>query len=240
MTLGDGRLLNEDLRGRVSAVNAGIALDEGGGATLAKVLMLADIVVGLPVRTAVEIGVYRGRLLLPLALVVQRAGGQIFGIDPYSAIAAEQHDEHAVGVDLRAWPSLIDWDGLHAEVLARIEQLGIQDCCHLVRARSADAAARFERASVDLLHIDGNHDASAVASDARLYLPLVRAGGYVVLDDIGWESIRPVFEFLRAHHELLFALYDGGGLALDGVGGNDFAVFRLRPEGPAYEPDRVG
>jgi hypothetical protein len=184
----------------------------------------------------VEIGVYRGRLILPLALVMKAAEtGEIFGIDPYSAAAAEQHDDHSVGVDLRRWPSTVDWDELHAGILENINRLGVEACCHLVRARSEDVADRFAGRSIDLLHIDGNHDRAAVLRDARLYIPKVRKDGYVVLDDVSWPSVRPVFEYLDAHHELVFRLFDGRGLALDSIGGNDFAVFRLSGRQPEHE-----
>lgn len=63
-----------------------------------------------------------------------------------------------------------------------------------------------------------------MARDARSYLPLVRAGGYVVLDDMEWLSVRPLFELMRTHHQLVFALFDARELATDGVGGNDFAA----------------
>jgi hypothetical protein len=205
-----------------------VELDAGGGATLLKALMLADLIVERPVLRAVEIGVYRGRLLLPLALVMKwRGTGDVFGIDPYSVTSARQCDEHEVGIDLRNWPDTVDWDGLYDEVSRSISLLHLGSYCHLVRARSADAAQQFPLGSIDLLHIDGNHDRAEVAHDAELYLPRVSAGGYVVLDDPSWSSVRPVMEALSAHHELLFRLFDGKGIATDGVGGNDFALFRL-------------
>jgi len=227
--LGSGALLPESLRAEMADMLARIPLDSGGGATLLKVLMLGDLIVERPVARAVEIGVYRGRLLLPLALVMRwRGEGEILGIDPYSAVAAEQHDEHEVGIDLRSWPSTIDWEELHDGVHGAIVSSGLEPFARLVRARSEDVAGTFEPGSIDLLHVDGNHDAAAVAADAELYLPLVCTGGYVVLDDPSWASVRPVFDDLCARHELLFRLYDGRGLSADGVGGNDFAVFRLR------------
>src|SRR5262249_55097310 len=149
-------------------------------------------------------------------------------IDPYSATAAEQYDDHEVPVDLRHWPSGVDWDGLYHQTLSSISSLGVDSCCRIVRARSEDVADDFPRASIDLLHIDGNHDRIAVARDARLYIPRVAKGGYVVLDDVTWSSIRPVFNHLNARHELVFQIFDGRGVAVDPAGGNDFAVFRLR------------
>src|SRR5262249_27078251 len=97
---------------------------------------------------AVEIGVYRGRLLLPLALVMKRRkSGEIIGIDPYSATAAKQYDDHEVPVDLRRWPSSIDWDGVYRQVLRGISRFGVEAHCRIVRARSQDVADEFPDAS---------------------------------------------------------------------------------------------
>jgi cephalosporin hydroxylase len=44
--------------------------------------------------------------------------------------------------------------------------------------------ARLNGQSLDLLYLDGDHSYKGVASDFRLYAPLVRAGGLVVFHDI--------------------------------------------------------
>jgi Methyltransferase domain len=230
MRLGAGQLLDPELRQQIAATVDSIQLDGGGGASLLKSYLLADLIVAEPIKRVVEIGVYRGRLLLPLALVFKWGGsGEIVGIDPYSAAAAVQTDNHNAGIDLRSWPDTVEWDALYEDVRQRISVLGIAGNCCVVRARSADVAARFPKGSIDLLHIDGNHDRIAVERDLALYLPCVaRPGGYVVLDDVSWPSIQPVYDELRNHHELVFQLFDIRGLGIDCIGGNDFAVFRLR------------
>jgi Methyltransferase domain len=226
--LAPGRLVNDDLRREMEKANASISIDSGGGASLLKALVLADLILDWPVLRMVEIGVYRGRLLLPLALTMKwRGTGEVVGIDPYSAVAAEQYDDHKQSIDLRQWPHGIEWDRLYDEVQQNISRLGVESCCHIIRGRSSDVAATFPPSSIDLLHIDGNHDRAAVLRDAELYVPRVSPGGYVVLDDTVWPSVRPVFDDLNARYELVFQLFDGRGVTLDGTGGNDFAVFRI-------------
>lgn len=230
---GPGRLINDDLRREMEEASASILIDSGGGASVLKALVLADLILERPVLRMVEIGVYRGRLLLPLALAMKRRGtGEVVGIDPYSAVEAEQHDEHNRSIDLRQWPHSIEWDCLYEEVQQNIRRLDVETCCRMIRGNSSDVATTFPPNSIDLLHIDGNHDRAAVLRDVELYLPRVSPGGYVVLDDATWPSVRPVFDDLKTRHELIFQLFDGGGVTLDGAGGNDFAVFRLRTELP--------
>ncbi|TMK60294.1 MAG: class I SAM-dependent methyltransferase [Actinobacteria bacterium] len=207
---------------------ATIPLDDGGGSSLLKVMTLADLIVAGNLRRVVEIGVYRGRLLLPLAMTMASLGrGEAVGIDPYSAAAAVQTDDHNRGLDLVEWPRSVDWDALYEETWARIEHWGLADCCRLLRARSADVAAAFDVSSVDLLHVDGNHDRDAVARDVELFLPKVRPGGFVVLDDASWQSVRPTCDSLRASHELILQVVDPHDVLLSTGQGNDFAVFRV-------------
>ena len=223
-----GRLMGLALRDQCTRVHAEIPLDVGGGASLVKVLVLGDLIVAHGLRTVVELGVYRGRLLSPLARLLTSLGeGTAIGIDPYSEAAAVQTDEHDRGVDLVAWPTTIDWDGLYAEVSAAILRWEIGAHTSLIRERSHDAALRFAAGTIDLLHVDGNHDAAAVTQDLEDFLPAVRPGGFVVLDDICWASGLPHYQRLATEHQLVFALHDLG-VTLDGIGGNDFAIFRLR------------
>jgi len=66
--------------------------------------------------------------------------------------------------------------------------------------------------SVDLLYIDGNHDAEHAVGDLQKFLPVLRPGGYLVIDDfppmrgqgvgrMGMEAILAPEQFLHlAHH----------------------------------------
>ncbi|MEA2973432.1 MAG: hypothetical protein QOG82_1890 [Actinomycetota bacterium] len=200
---------------------ARVTSDFGGGCSRYKAEVMAELVVGERLAAAVDIGVYRGRSLLPLAAAFRWQGsGVAVGIDPYSAGAAVQSDAHALGPVLVEWAHAQDWDGLHRGVLALIHEEGLGDVARILRQRSDEAAAGFGSGTLDLVHIDGNHDADAVAGDLARYRPLVRPGGYVVLDDVSWESVRPVYDDLcrsahlvREHHTEV----------------DDFAVFRLPP-----------
>jgi hypothetical protein len=156
-----------------------------------------------------------------------REGGETFGIDPYLRAAARQDDDHGRSMDLAQWSDDVDWEALFGEVTRRIGDLGLDTRCHLVRDRSEDVADQFAPGSIDLLHIDGNHDRAAVMRDAALYVPRISVGGYVVLDDANWSSVRPVYRHLCDNHELVFQLFDANGVTAFDRGGNDFAIFRI-------------
>ncbi|MEJ7893297.1 MAG: class I SAM-dependent methyltransferase [Solirubrobacteraceae bacterium] len=226
---GPGRALGEAARRRLIEVSRFVPVDTGGGSSALKALVAADLIVTDGLSSIVEIGVWHGRFLLPASVALDHLGrGTAIGIDPYSATAAEQHDDHDRGIDLIAWSHEVNWDGVHAAVLQRVRDAGLEERVRIDRRTAAEAATDVAPASIDLLHVDGNHDAARVAEDVRTYLPKVRPGGYVLLDDCSWPSVAPSFAFLEAEHELLFRVFDSGHVRLFGEGFDDFAVFQVR------------
>jgi predicted O-methyltransferase YrrM len=224
-----GGQLDQELRRDLEEVTRSIAVDDGGGASVLKIFLLAELIVAEQLTRIVEIGVYRGRLFIPLARLMSRLErGEVVGIDPYSADAAVQRDVQRAGIDLIEWPTTIDWDGLHREVTQAIERWDLAGHARLIRQRSEDAADGFADTPIDMLHVDGNHDRDAVVSDLERFLPHLKDGGLLVMDDIAWPSVRPLYENLAREHELLFSLVESGVYLWPAGGANDFAVLRVR------------
>ena len=222
-----GRRLHADVRTFLEEVVQSVPLDFGGGSGSSKALVLADLIVALELREFVEIGVYKGRSLLPVATMFRILNqGTATGIDPWSAPEALQHDQHAFDTDdANRWVEAQPWDEIYRGVEERIQQYSLQEHCRLLRMTSEEAAPQIPDGSVDMVHVDGNHDRAAVERDVELYLPKLKPGGVLVLDDATWDSIRPVGEALRAQLEPIFQLYDGIGIHEDQ--GSDFQIFRI-------------
>jgi predicted O-methyltransferase YrrM len=223
-----GGQLDQELRRELEAVSRSIPVDDGGGASLLKTFLLAELIVARQLTRIVEIGVYRGRLFIPLArLMSLLERGEVVGIDPYSSDAAVQRDVERDGIDLVEWPATVDWDGLHRDVIEAIERWDLAGHARLVRQRSEDAADLFVDSPIDMLHVDGNHDRDAVLQDVERFLPHLNDGGLLVMDDIAWPSVRPVYEDLAKEHELLFSLVENGVYLWPAGGANDFAVLQV-------------
>jgi len=196
-----------------------VPIDFGGGCSEAKAGRIAELIIDSSATLAVDIGVYRGRSFLPMGVAFKWLGsGTAYGVDPYSAIVARQTDNHEVGDVLVEWADDQDWDAIHAQVQAQIDEKALSSFARLVRETSKDAASRFAPGSIDLIHIDGNHDQAAVELDYELYKRLVRPGGFIVLDDISWGSVQSVYEALRASSTLLEEAQGNG---------DDFAIFSI-------------
>jgi predicted O-methyltransferase YrrM len=210
----------DDLLRRLDAIVKSVPLDFGGGSGQLKALTSAALILRHGLTSYLEIGVYRGRSLLPVAAVFDYLGrGTAVGIDPWNVAAATQQDLHLfppAAATVNGFVAGLDWDGMYAEVLERIDDHGLQDHCSLVRARASDVTATFADRSVGILHVDGNHDEAAVLDDLANFLPKVVPGGFVILDDVSWRSVRAARSLLDRDHRLLF---------VDAA--NDFAVFAV-------------
>jgi predicted O-methyltransferase YrrM len=215
----DVPVLPLEVREVIHRILSEVPIDFGGGCSEAKADRIAELIIGSGATTAVDIGVYRGRSFLPMAAALQWLGsGTAYGIDPYSAAAAHQTDDHEVGDILVPWADEQDWDAIGAQVQAQIDHKALSPFAQLVRETSRDAASRFAARSLDLIHIDGNHDRAAVELDYELYRPRVRPGEFIVLDDISWASVQSVYDDLLGTSTFVEEARGDG---------DDFAIFSL-------------
>jgi hypothetical protein len=208
------------LRERLDFVVNAVPADFGGGSGLEKALTSAALIERHGFTSYVEIGVYRGRSLLPVAAVFAAAGrGSAVGIDPWNVIAATQQDVHLFPVSVsmvNEFVESLDWDAIYGDVAQLVTELGLTEYCELRRARAAEVAATIPDGSVGVLHVDGNHDEASVMADLENYLPKMRPDGFVVLDDVSWESVGAARAVLERNHRFLF---------MDDV--NDFALYSV-------------
>lgn len=151
-----------------------------GWTTYEKAMTMAGAVLLTKPKTAIEIGTYTGRALIPLALAMKENGcGTAYGIDPYlpSESAKGQVGEHL------AWWTKLDHESIKAKFLTNVDAFGTHDVAKLIQKRSDDVTP-FE---CQLLSVDGNHGEQAIRDVAR-FAPKVAKDGFVFLDDLEWEG----------------------------------------------------
>jgi len=157
----------------------------------------------------VEIGVYKGSSLLSFAEALEDIGGHIVGIDPWSF----EMSKNDIPTASKEWESWIynevlkgqeTFDKIYEDLLSIIKINSLSDTVELIRKPSQDVFINFEIESIDILHIDGNHNEMNVSRDILLYLPLVKKNGYIIMDDINWDGVKKsVNNFLIKHVELV-------------------------------------
>lgn len=210
---------------RVKQVQDTIKTDSMGGSLLEKCFVMAYLAQRFKLKNYVEIGVYRGRSLFSVAVAFQENHGVCIGIDPwYSENFREQDATELIKKLVDDFSDTADFDGLYHDVLRKKVELNLADTVTIIRKTSEEAypllMKQFDREDeedgshaekhdektfIDMLHIDGNHDYAYVSKDAELYIPLLNQGGFVVFDDINWDSVKRVYE---QYKEKLIPIYE--------------------------------
>lgn len=137
----------------------------------------------------VEIGVYGGKSVLPVAFELKRHGkGTIHAIDPWSNEEAVQGYD---GDNYEFWKN-IDLEKYYNIFTNAVKDFELSDYVDVVRSTS-DAAPEYE--SIDLLYIDGQHTEQAM-KDAKKYATRIKDGGYCLVDDVNWGVVGEVPSYL--------------------------------------------
>jgi predicted O-methyltransferase YrrM len=148
-----------------------------------KASILIDLIFQTHTQIIVEIGVFGGKSLIPMAYALKVQGsGRIFGIDPWD------HRESAHGLTdeiHRNWWGNLDHGPILDTLRDKIDAFELKEQIQLIQNSSAGAEPIEE---IDLLHIDGNHAEEHSFYDVLKWGPLVKKRGWIVFDDIGWED----------------------------------------------------
>lgn len=156
-----------------------------GWCTVEKANKLMDIIKELKPSLCVELGVFAGRSLLPIALAAQQVdpNARVIGIDAWSTDAAIEGTNDTRNAD---WWKTIDYANIrqYAEKVMWTNNVRVG----LWTTRSADAASRFEDNSIDFLHQDSNHSEEVTCEEVELYWNKVRKGGLWAFDDTNWPT----------------------------------------------------
>jgi len=57
--------------------------------------------------------------------------------------------------------------------------------------------------AIDFLHIDGDHREASAVSDVENWLPKVKTGGIICIDDAWWESTQKAVEMLLVECDIM-------------------------------------
>lgn len=134
-----------------------------------------------------EIGVFCGQSFFAMAL--GNVDAEMIAIDPWSEQEAAQ--DVAPGAE-----KAYDWENVYDTFLKNLNMYKVGDRTMVLRMPSM-LAAEFVVEPIDLLSLDGNHDTVKVLQDVKTWLPKVRKGGVIVLDDTNWGSVKPAAEWLK-------------------------------------------
>lgn len=179
-----------------------------GWCSVEKAAILAALVLSKKPSSVVELGVWGGRSLLPMAFACQALkSGMVTGIDPYSPNASA---DGQLGANQKWW-SEQDHKAVKDKFLGFVRLFKLDGHVRLIEQPSGDVNTEGMR--IQILHSDGNHGEQAL-HDAEKYGPLVDVGGFVICDDLCWEGgsvLRSIDEYEQQGFIEVFRRTEGGG-----------------------------
>lgn len=146
---------------------------------------LAGLVIDHKPQLCVEIGVFGGRSMFAQALALRENGmGIIWGVDPWTLDAALEGD---IGeANKKWWSENMNLEEIYLGFLRAALDLQLTKQCRWVRERGEVVAKMFANNSIDICHLDSNHSELCSTRDVQIWMPRVKPGGFLVMDDVDW------------------------------------------------------
>ena len=146
-----------------------------------KASILMDIILQIRPEIVVEIGVFGGKSLIPMALALKANGiGKIYGIDAWDEDVSALN---TINLEHGDWWATIDHNAILKELLKLIRKWNLQNQIELIIDTSENAPLI---SPIDVLHIDGNHSEINSLGDVTKWVPMVRPGGWIIFSDMNW------------------------------------------------------
>lgn len=146
-----------------------------------KIDLLMDLTLLTGPQVCVEIGVFSGASLLPVAATLKYLkAGKVYAIDAWSNKEATRHT--AVDDPNAAWWAQVDLQAVHNSFQKLIKTWKLEKTCQEIHKPSEQAVSHVPP-QIDFLHLDGNYTESGSLRDVELYLPKVKSGGYILLSN---------------------------------------------------------
>lgn len=178
-----------------------------------KALAFIDLILAEKPKIWVEVGVFGGSSLFPVLSTFKFLDeGMAIGIDAWDKIECIKYfDPVKDKVDLKWWGN-INLQVIYRSYLNMIDVRGFGSYVVTMKATTEEAAEEVQE--IDVLHLDGNHCETPSLRDAELFLPKVRSGGYIWMNDSLWASRQKALDFLLESCDVVKVLDQGNCLLL--------------------------
>jgi hypothetical protein len=166
-----------------------------GWCTTEKAVNFIDLVLEVEPDVCVEIGVFGGRSLFPVAYTLKFLDhGVIYAIDPWDKFECLKYFDPVENQFDIIWWGKLNLNYIYGSYFAMLRKYDLEKHCITLKMTSERAASEID--TIDILHIDGNHSEETSLSDVRLYLPKVRSGGYIWMNDSSWPDRQEAIDLL--------------------------------------------
>jgi len=156
-----------------------------GWCTTEKALTLMNLVFQSNPKLCVELGVFGGKSLLPIAIAAKQYNSRVIGVDAWEKQASLEGVNDKANDD---WWANINYDEIYSYTRNLMIENGLDSIVELWKENSKNVADRFENESIDILHQDSNHSEEISCEEVELYHQKVKPGGFWIFDDTDWST----------------------------------------------------
>lgn len=179
-----------------------------GWCTTEKALHFIDLVLEVEPKVCVEIGVYGGSSVFPVASALKLLGkGVIIGIDPWDKAECLKYVDPIAEQAFFDWWKKVNMNHIYLSFINMLKKYKLEEYCIIKKMTSQKASSEID--AIDILYIDGNHSEISSTQDVMMYLPKVCSGGYIWMDDALWEGTQQALNILSDSCEIITFLDKG-------------------------------
>lgn len=182
-----------------------------GWCSYEKARSFIDLVLEVKPNICVEIGVFAGSSVYPVASALKHLGnGFVIAIDPWDRLECIRFLDPVRQKTDWDWWGRLDLRQIETSFLSLLRTYNLEKQVVVLKMPSREAAKKVRL--IDILYLDGNLAEEAVLEDLRLYLPKVIPGGYIWLNDALWESRQKAQDLLLESSDFIKAIDRGNCL----------------------------
>lgn len=154
-----------------------------GWCSVEKALDFIDLVLKEKPKVYVEIGVFAGRSVFPVASALKYLGqGVIICIDPWNKLECLKQLTLKEDQPHLNWWSKTRFDEVYNSFTILSKRYGLEKYCRIIKTTAQKAVSEIDD-SIDILYLDAIYSEPIALEIVQLYLPKVRSGGYIWIND---------------------------------------------------------
>jgi len=170
----------------------------GGWCDQEKGLEIAKLVFESKPQHIAEVGVFEGKSTLALAHACKLNGsGTVYAIDSWKKEDCIDDETNPN----QEWWSKLDLDAHYEAFVGHCVRAQVVRQMQFCRMSSWDASRSLP--DMDMVHIDANHAEWPSTSDVVNWLPKLKVGGYLIMDDVNWDSTQTAIRFAEKYCTLI-------------------------------------
>lgn len=171
-----------------------------------------DLVIETKPDVCVEVGVFGGSSLYPVASALKYLGkGIVIGIDPWDKIECIKYFDPVEDAEHLKWWGSLNVNYIYQSFNNMLRKQKLENYVKIIKQTSELAVSEIDQ--IDILYLDGNHSEYCSVQDVELYLPKVKEGGYIWINDTLWKERQDAVELLVDNCDVV-RLIDNGNCIL--------------------------